>query len=132
MKIIKEKELKEVFNDKIEYFNEKIKKELESTLKKLTGISFNIKAFKARNADSILIKDDTNIVTKIGAFGACLDEIYISGDCWFNDVTDEASGSMDFTYTSKSGGSNGLTLIKFFIEDGKLLFTDAARKKIQS
>ena len=129
MKIIKEN-LKETFSDKIDYFNKNIKKELESTLKKLTGISFNIKAFKARNADSILIKDDTNVVSKIGAFGACLDEIYISGDCWFNDVTDEASGSMDFTYTSKTGGSNGLTLIKFFLEEGKLTFVDASRKKI--
>lgn len=122
--------IKEAVSDKIEYFNENIKKELEVALKKLTGIAFNVKAFKARNADSILIKDDTNIISKIGAFGACLDEIYISGDCWFNDVTDEASGSVDFTYTSKSGGSNGLTLIKFFLEEGKLTFMDSARKKI--
>ena len=122
--------IKEAFNDKIEFFNQNIKKDLEVALKKLTGIQFNVKAFKARNADSILIKDDTNIASKIGAFAAALEDIYISGDCWFNDITDEASGSMDFTYTSKSGGSNGLTLVKFFIEDGKITFTDAARKKI--
>ncbi len=119
-----------VFDDKIGFFNDAIKKELETKLKKLTGLSVNIKAYSSRNKDTILIKDDTNLISKIGPFGAVLEDIYISGDIWFNDITNEANGSMDFTYTSKSGGSNGLTLIKFYYEDSKLTFVDASKKTI--
>lgn len=122
--------IKEVIDNKVEYFEENVKKELEKALKKLTGLTFSVKAFKGRSRESILIKDDQNIVSKIGAFGAVLEDIYVSGDCWFNDVTNEASGSLDFTYTSKSGGSNGLTLIKFYIENDVIEFFDASKKKI--
>lgn len=130
MRIIKTKKVNEAFDDKIGFFNDAIKKELETKLKKLTGLSVNIKAYSSRNKDTILIKDDTNLISKIGPFGAVLKDIYISGDIWFNDIKNEANGSMDFTYTSKSGGSNGLTLIKFYYGDSKLTFVDASIKTI--
>lgn len=82
---------------RLNFLTTTLKKELEAKLKKLTGLSFNVKAFPARNKESILIKDDKNIVSKMGPFGATLDNIYVSGDCWFNDDIDEISGSMDFT-----------------------------------
>lgn len=130
MRIVKNKKINEIFEDKIKFFNDNVKKELETKLKKITGLSFNVKAYPSRNKEAILIKDDTNLISKIGPFGAALKDIYISGDIWFNDIANEASGSMDFTYTSKSGGSNGLTLIQFYYEGNKLIFTDAARKTI--
>lgn len=126
MRIINESNKKEV-----NFFNTIIKNELENKLKKLTGIKFNVVVYKSK-PDYVFIQDKKNVVSEIGAFGAVLKEIYISGSFLLNEESEVVNGSVDFRYTSKSGGTNGLTLINFlyFYKNGKLTFTDGGEKAL--
>lgn len=120
--------INEDFGDLISFFNEKIRKELELKLKKLTGIKFDL---VVNEIDETLISIGDNaedILPKIGAFKTVLNKIWMEGDAFVKN--DTLIGELSFKYESKSGGRNGLTLINFFYKNGKLTFTDGGRKPL--
>lgn len=110
------------------FYNENIKKEIERKIKEVTGISCNLQGEAGNRA--FLLKDTKNYITKIGAFSAVLEEIHFQGQ--FN-LRDDFSfnGEIDFRYTSKSGGTNGLTIFRFYkLYDGKIVYKDEAGKNL--
>jgi hypothetical protein len=131
MRIIekKKKKINEVESSLESKFNE-IKDELEAKLKKLSGIQFKITVENSSAVDLLRFSDKKNVVSKIGAFGLVLKEIHIEGAFWQIQGCDIFAGYVDFRYESKSGRTNGLLILDFKYENGKLTFTDGARKAI--
>lgn len=121
MRIINEKD-----EEAIVFFNKNIKKLLEDKLKKVTGIQFNLNLSKARTSGVYRVRDETNQISKIGAFAAVLEEIHVEGLYY----AEKTSGYIDFDYTSKSGGHNGLTIFNFYMEKNKLIARDESGKTI--
>ena len=128
MRIIEKKKINEVESSLESTFNE-IKDGLETKLKKLSGIQFKITVDKEKDG-YLYFSDKKNVVSKIGAFGLVLKEIHIEGSFWQLKDSDIFAGDVDFRYTSKTGGTNGLLILDFKYENGKLTFTDGARKAI--
>ena len=129
MRIISEKKkINEVESSLENAFNE-IKDGLETKLKKLSGIQFKITVDK-EEGKYLYFSDKKNVVSKTGAFGLALNEIHIEGSFWKFLNSDNFGGDVDFRYESKSGGYNGMTFLNFKYENGKLTFTDGARKSI--
>ena len=128
MRIIEKKKIDEA-EDLLKNTFDEIKNELEAKLKKLSSIQFKITTDHEKNG-YLYFSDKKNVVSKIGAFGLVLNEVHIEGSFWKFKDSDIFGGDVDFRYESKSGGTNGLTILKFKCEDGKLTFTDGARKAI--
>lgn len=128
MRIIEKKKVNEVESSLESKFNE-IKDELEAKLKKLSGIQFKITVDKEKDG-YLYFSDEKNVVSKIGVFGLALKEIHIEGSFWEFLHSYTCAGYVDFRYKSKSGITNGLTILNLKYENGKLTFTDGARKAI--
>jgi len=128
MRIIEKKKINEIESSLESTFNE-IKDELEAKLKKLSGIQFKITVDKEKDG-YLYFSDEKNVVSKIGAFGLALKEIHIEGSFWEFLHSYTCAGYVDFRYKSKSGITNGLTILNLKYKNGKLTFTDGARKEI--
>ena len=128
MKIVEKKKINEIESSLENTFNE-VKYELETKLKKLSGIQFKT-TIESEGNGRLNFSDEKNIVSKIGAFGLALKEIHIEGSFRQLKGRDIFVGDVDFRYKSKSGGTNGLTILGFEYENGKLTFTDGAGDSI--
>jgi len=120
MRIIEKKKINEIESSLENIFNE-VKDELEAKLKKLSGIQFKITIDRERNG-YLFFSDKKNVVSKIGAFDLVLNEIHIEGSFWQFRDSDTFGGEVDFRYESKSGGTNGLTILNLKYEKGKITF----------
>ena len=128
MRIVEKKKIKENESSLENTFNE-IKDELETKLKKLSNIQFKIIVDKEKDGH-LYFSDGKNIVSKIGAFGLVLKAIHIGGTFGQIQGRDIFIGDVEFRYKSKSGRTNGLTILDFEYENGKLTFADSAGKAI--
>lgn len=119
-KIFKKKSLKE--NVYMEEIIETIDwTPLEMEIKKRTKLPVRFELKQGRpefNQPTYKLQDPKNYAGICGAFSSVLKELYVDswGRLYLNSKTGEVSGTANFSYSHKDGGSNGLKILDFYYE----------------